>query len=138
MEKGIRFEKLVADILAEKKYRVRHNVVKKKKGIRAQFDITYGIIKTTYVECKYRQSKKKINLDEVSTFVAKLKLFNISTKRGLFITNVNYDNRAKKYLTKMNVKYVDGTQLSKMYKKRLGLIKRRKFKSIEDIIKKYE
>ena len=86
----------------------------------------------------YRQANKKIHLDDVAPFVAKLKLFNISQKQGLFITNAKYDKRSEKYLKKIKMNYIDGDKLFKMHKKRLGLIKQKKYKNLEEAIINYQ
>lgn len=117
---GYKFEMWMTELLKKQgEYFVKHNVTLRdeKKKVSAQFDITYGFFFTHYVECKYRSKENVVKFSEIATFAGKLKLFNISYSKGIFVTNSYYEKRAKVYAKDLNIKLFDKDDLYKMYDK---------------------
>ncbi len=114
MCKGIDFEKEVASLYRSLgKKGVEHNVHLKYDNIHSQFDISYGLNKKYFVECKYRSSGS-VPLSDVATFAAKLLLHNISYKRGIMVTNSSYDVRSHEYAKKTKITLIDRDKLSSL------------------------
>lgn len=112
--KGISFEKKVAKLYQDLgKKGVEHDVHFRHGKVHSQFDISYGLRKRYFVECKYR-STGSVSFQEVATFAAKLSLHYISHKRGVMVTNQSYDERSKVYAKKIGLQLIDGKKLSSM------------------------
>lgn len=141
---GYKFELWVAKLFKNTgEYKVKHNVLLKHKykNISAQFDVSYGFFNTHYVECKYRRKGSLVKFSEVATFAAKLKLFNISYSKGIFVTNSFYEKRALAYAKEMKIKTLDGNQIYDIYNKNNNSVFSLFFKpkeSLETVIKKYK
>ena len=73
---------------------VKQNVVLKDgNGNVSQIDITYGLFRTFYVECK--DYKGSIGLEHISKFASVLELNGIPRTRGLFVVNGPVTPRVK-------------------------------------------
>lgn len=149
-DRGAAFEKWVEKLYDELgKLNVRRDV-RKLKGtkhgdVRSQFDVVYGLVSKTYVECKYHEEDGKVPLQDVSTFAAKLKLHGIPTRKGVMVTNTEYDTRARAYACKKGITLVDRDRLARMDWRRSHQIRAyvsrppARFKrTLEDRIKAYE
>lgn len=114
MCKGISFEKEVASLYRKLgKKGVEHNIHLTYKNVHSQFDLSYGLNKRYFIECKYRSSGV-VPLSEVATFAAKLQLHSISNRRGIMVTNQEYDSRSVVYAKKVGLTLVDGTKLNQL------------------------
>jgi hypothetical protein len=111
-EKGDQFEKRVQRLLQRAgKWRVRRDVVLRDKfGNISQIDLTYGLLRTTYVECKNYSGP--VPLEMVAKFKEVLALNNVPLSRGLFVTSSNYVPRA----TTIGVRTIDGNELNQWEK----------------------
>ncbi|EGC30287.1 hypothetical protein DICPUDRAFT_83762 [Dictyostelium purpureum] len=112
--KGMRFEERVERMLNKRLcFNVKKNVILKDgHGNISEIDLMYGIFFKTYVECKCYDSTP-VPLKDVAKFKEVLALNNISSRRGLFITNNTYVPRA----VTIGIKTIDGDQLKKMEKR---------------------
>lgn len=72
-----------------------------------------------YVECKYR-TEGKVPSEQVSWFVAKLRLHNIENNRGRMITNTSFQDSAIIYAHDVGLMLIDGQGLCDVYKKTLS------------------
>lgn len=114
MNKGISFEKKVARLYQKLgKKGVEHNVHLRQDTIHSQFDVSYGVRRRYFVECKYRSSGV-VPFSEVATFAAKLYLHNIPSKQGIMVTNSSYDTRGEIYAKKKKIILIDGKKFSSL------------------------
>lgn len=138
VQKGYHFEKWMSALYKDlnKRY-VKHNVIlkDKKRKIRGQIDITYGL-RTKYVECKYRQEGHRVRFDEVTCFIGKLELFGIKPNRGIFVTTTSYEKRAEAYAKKKGITLLAKKELLDLHYKRTAFFSRKKEKqkTLEQII----
>ncbi|MBU0665956.1 MAG: restriction endonuclease [Nanoarchaeota archaeon] len=115
-EKGFVFEKFIVEMLKDLgKKNIQHNQQKKKKRIfgedlRFQIDITYGVFRKHYVECKYKE-KNNVGLEDVAKFRSVLEIMEIPYNRGLMVTNKYYTERAKYYAKKNHIKLYNRNDL---------------------------
>ncbi len=127
IELGRKFEIWTYNLLNDLGYNnLRHNVVlKRKKPVTGntiyQIDITAGIVRKTYFECKYK-TNSNVSLEEMAKFAGVLELLNISSSRGIMVTNQDYVERAKQYANAHKIKLWNKSYLEKLDYKRLGLI----------------
>jgi hypothetical protein len=111
-EKGDAFEIKIEKLFKRLgKWNVKRNVILFDRfGNQSQIDLTFGLFRKTYVECKnYSDS---VPLEMVAKFKEVLNLNRISTKRGLFITSSSFVPRA----TTIGIKTIDGKELESMEK----------------------
>ena len=121
MDTGLTFEKRIEQLYLDLgKKGVEHNVHFRHNGIHSQFDVSYGLRKRYFIECKYRSSGS-VQFSEVATFAAKLFLHNSPYKRGIMVTNAYYDTRSKAYAKKRGLKLIDGKKLCSLEKRSLSL-----------------
>lgn len=126
-EIGDKFEKFVANIYFNlDKYNIKKNVVlvkkNKKKKVCSEFDVVFGIFSKKYIECKYKLNSK-VSANEVAFFAEKLKLHNISTFRGIFITNSYFTNRAISIGKLNKIKLINRKCLQKLEYESFGFFK---------------
>ncbi len=129
-QKGLYFERWMVNLYKDTgKRKVQHNILLKdtKRKVRAQIDITYGLFKK-YVECKYRQKGDYVRFDEITCFAGKLELFGIRSSRGIFVTNTNYEQRAKVYAKQKGIVLLYEKDLLHLHYKRTPWLSRRKEK----------
>jgi hypothetical protein len=139
---GYKFELWMKNLFEDLgEHKVKHDVTLKdeKRKITAQFDVTYGFFSTYYVECKYRSKNHVVKFSEIATFAGKLKLFDISYKKGVFVTNSFYEKRALAYAKELDIKTFDGNQIYNMYNSRKWFnFSFGKKDSLENLIRKYK
>lgn len=122
--RGIQFEKWVTQLYDELgKINVEHNITikhqYKKNKARSQFDITYGIITKKYIECKYHHEKTPlVNYQEVSAFAGKLFMIGENYRKGIIITNREFEERAKLYAEKIGLTLINREKLIELDWKR--------------------
>eukprot|EP01116_Phalansterium_solitarium_P023746 TRINITY_DN8482_c0_g2_i2.p2 TRINITY_DN8482_c0_g2~~TRINITY_DN8482_c0_g2_i2.p2 ORF type:complete len:196 (-),score=61.83 TRINITY_DN8482_c0_g2_i2:154-741(-) len=106
-QKGDRFEKRMERMFKRLgKWNVRRNVTLIDSfGNRSQIDLTYGLFRKTYVECK--NYALPVPLKDVAKFKEVLALNRIPLSRGLFVTTSTYVPRA----TTIGVLCLDGNDL---------------------------
>jgi hypothetical protein len=125
-QKGTEFELYVVRLFKDLgKHNIKHDQKKKKKRFRKeslnfQIDLTYGILKKYYVECKYK-TKGNVGLEEVAKFQSVLSILKIPTKQGIMVTNQNYTARAEYYAVKQEITIYNRKDLLKLDKKSRGL-----------------
>ncbi len=143
MNSGIPFEKVVAETYkALGKRRVKHNVLlfhKTKDGlVKNQFDVVFGLLRKYYVECKYK-TDGVVTFNEVAVFAGKLELAGVPYKRGIVVTNTDYDLRAREYARKIGLSLVNGADFESLRLKAVPFFKRlyRKPAPLEELIAKY-
>jgi restriction endonuclease Mrr len=112
-KKGLSFEKRIVKMFKRLGYwNVKHNVTLRDKfGNISQIDLTFGLFRTFYVECKAYENSVK--LEEVAKFKEVLNLNGIPLSRGIFITTSSFVPRAKT----IGVKTIDGVELKELEKK---------------------
>jgi len=131
------------------KLKVEHDVHKRRKTrhgqAHSQFDVAYGVVGRTYVECKYHDNGDNVPLKDVSAFAAKLKLHGIPARKGVMVTNTDYDTRAKAYARKAGIRLVGKEGLARLDWRRSHQLRAYltkppgKFtRTLEDRIKAYE
>lgn len=77
------------------KFPVRHNVeLRDRFGHLSQIDLTYGLLRPRYVECKCYSASHKVPLEDVAKFAYVLTANGIAVRRGLFVTSSTYKPRA--------------------------------------------
>lgn len=124
MDSGLSFEKRVESLYIKLgKKNVRHNIHLRYDSARSQFDLSHGVYKKYFVECKFRSSGNVL-FSDVATFVAKLYLHDIPYNRGVMVTNVSYDKRTKVFSKKIGLELIDGEKLVYMENKPLTLWQR--------------
>lgn len=122
--RGIQFEKWITKLYDELgKINVQHNITikhhYKKNKARSQFDVTYGLIHKTYIECKYRhETQNKVNYEEVSAFAGKLFMIGENYRKGIIITNREFEERAKLYANKIGLETIERKELIELDWKR--------------------
>jgi hypothetical protein len=141
---GKKFEEFVANIYFDLgKNNIKRNVrlYKRKKKIYSEFDIVYGILFKTYIECKYHSTiSSKVSAQEVSFFAEKLRLHNIDTSSGIIVTNTYLSERSRFICKKNRITYIEREELQKLNYERMNLIDSVKYKfsqkkqSLEQII----
>lgn len=121
---GKKFESFVYNIFyGLSKPALKKNVILKKKDFRSEFDIIYGIIRKTYVECKYKSIDYFVTNKEVSVFAKKLDLHKINNSHGIIITNTYLTKKAKIICKQSNIQFIERQELKRLNYERLGLIK---------------
>ncbi len=120
---GRKFESFVYNIFYDlDKYALKKNVILKKQGFRSEFDIIYGILRKTYVECKYKSKGYFVTNEEVSVFAKKLDIHKINNSQGIMITNAYLTKKAKVICKQSKIKLIERESLEKLNYERLGLL----------------
>lgn len=122
--KGIAFEQWVTKLYDELgKLNVRHDVTKTMKGnVKAQFDVTYGLVRTHYIECKYHENGSVVPFKDVAIFAGKLELIKANYRQGSMVTNTGYEKRAIAYARKTGITLIDRKKLEQLDRRRQGII----------------
>ena len=141
--KGIAFEKWIAQIYENNgKKNVKHNVlytINKQYNIKAQIDVQYGRKKPYLIECKYRQQENKVQFSDMAIFAAKLELLNTPYKKGIMITNTDFEPRAKWYGHHIQIQLINGEEILKLYNKQQGTLAKlfnKKTNNLETVLQK--
>ncbi len=75
-----------------------------------------------YIECKYHSNGSLVPFKDLAIFAGKLKIMNVSTKKGIFVTNTDYDRRAKEHAKITGIKLINGERLRTLYYRSRGII----------------
>ncbi len=116
-QRGIQFEKWITKLYDDLgKINVQHNITiihqYQGKKAKSQFDIVYGLIIKKYIECKYHhENTAKVNYQEVSAFAGKLYMIGENYRKGIIITNREFEERAQLYAKKIGIQLINREQL---------------------------
>lgn len=142
---GYAFEKFVYFIFDKLYFNTKHDVWLQKETkegtMRAQIDLTYGLLRQNLVECKYHSSGF-VSFQEVSKFSLTLEQFGYAQQRGVIVTNTDFSIRSKNLIRRRKLKSMSGNDLMILYIKSLKRSDRKKFKknnvkTLEDVLNRF-
>ncbi|MEM2121860.1 MAG: restriction endonuclease [Candidatus Woesearchaeota archaeon] len=120
---GYKLERFVEELYKDLGYiNVKRNIIFKKGNSKYQIDLCYlkfdnNIPKKIFVEIKYKDNNRKVELEEIAKFYSVLELTGNDPKNSEFITNSYFTERAKEYARRKGIKIIDGACLNELVMK---------------------
>ena len=125
-KKGDTLEIFIEHLLKDLgKKKVKRNRTYKKRGFRAQVDITYGLFRPSFVECKHYSAH--VPYEEFMKFVGVCNRF--KPKERVMITTSDFEGRCYHDAHTYKVRLINGHQLRQLYRRSRFLIPRKHKKS---------
>ncbi len=101
---GKKFEDVVASLFESYGFKVKRNLRVVSSSFSAELDlVVVGNYDWLVVECKYRNPKSEIKLEEVAKFCSVVESLAIPFEKAVMVSNVPYSKRAIHYAAKKGI-----------------------------------